>query len=34
MEALSLSYDIIKAQGEELKRKTKEARPDDPVRRG
>jgi signal transduction histidine kinase len=31
---LSLSYDIIKAHGGELKVETKEARPDDPVGRG
>ena len=31
---LSLSYDIIKAQGGEFKVETKEARPDDPVGRG
>ena len=31
---LSLSYDIVKAHGGELKVETKEARPDDPVGRG
>ena len=31
---LSLSYDIIKAHGGEIKVETKEARPDDPVGRG
>ncbi len=31
---LSLSYDIVKAHGGELKVETKEARPDDPVARG
>ena len=31
---LSLSYDIIKAHGGELKVETKEARPDDPAGRG
>jgi signal transduction histidine kinase len=30
---LSLSYDIIKAHGGEIKVETKEARPDDPVGR-
>ena len=31
---LSLAYDIIKAHGGEIKVKTREARPDDPVGRG
>ena len=31
---LSLSYDIVKAHGGELKVETKEARPDDPIGRG
>ena len=31
---LSLSYDIVKAQGGEIKVETKEARPDDPAGRG
>ena len=31
---LSLSYDILKAHGGELKVETKEARPDEPVGRG
>ncbi len=31
---LSLSYDIVKAHGGELKVETKEARPGDPVGRG
>src|SRR5690606_3371294 len=31
---LSLSYDIVKAHGGEIKVNTKEARPDDPVGRG
>ena len=31
---LSLSYDVIKAHGGDLKVETKEARPDDPVGRG
>jgi len=31
---LSLAYDIVKAQGGEIKVETKEARPDDPVGRG
>jgi signal transduction histidine kinase len=31
---LSLSYDIIKAHGGEIRAETKEARPDDPVGRG
>ena len=31
---LSLSYDIVKAHGGELKVESREARPDDPVGRG